>query len=104
MTTNKDYILREIAGQAFLIPTGKESEKLNGMIELTSTGAFIWKHADEAESCSEIISMMMEEYEVEEEVVKQDVLAFMTELALRGMISKVPDLTIKLPDGKLGKV
>ena len=46
MKTNSEFILREIAGEAVLIPTGEASQNLNGMIHLTETGAFIWKQVD----------------------------------------------------------
>ena len=38
MKTNSDFILREIAGDAVLIPTGKASQTMNGMIRLTPRG------------------------------------------------------------------
>ena len=61
MKTNKEYVLREIAGEPLLIPTGMASQKLNGMIRLTETAAFIWKQVDIASDLEEIVERMARE-------------------------------------------
>ena len=53
MKTNSEYMLREIAGESVLIPTGSASQKLNGMIRLTETAAFIWKRVDDSADLEE---------------------------------------------------
>ena len=40
MKTNKEYMLREIAGETVLVPTGSASQKLNGMIRLTESAGY----------------------------------------------------------------
>ena len=55
MKTNKEYVLREIAGEPLLIPTGMASQKLNGMIRLTETAAFIWKQVDTASDRKSVV-------------------------------------------------
>ena len=62
MKTNKDYMLREIAGESLLIPTGTASQKLNGMIRLTETAVFIWKQVDTAADLAEIVRRIREEW------------------------------------------
>lgn len=38
----KEFILREIAGECVLVPTGATSQEFNGMITISDTAKFIW--------------------------------------------------------------
>lgn len=91
MKTNSEYILREIAGETVLIPTGSASQKLNGMIRLTETAAFIWKQVETARDLSEIIQRIQEEFEVDEETARRDVRGFLYELYIRDMVRDIPE-------------
>ena len=92
MKTNKEYMLRDIAGEWVLIPTGLASQRLNGMIQLTDTAAFIWRQVDIAKNLQEIIMRVTEEFEVEEETAVQDVWGFLEELYIRDMVQEIPEL------------
>lgn len=91
MKTNELYILREIAGDSLLVPVGEAAQRLNGMIHLTETAAFIWNHIDTAQNLDEIITLMTQEYEVDEETARTDVYGFARELYMREMILEVPE-------------
>ena len=41
--TNEDYILREIAGETILVPTGASADHFNGMLTLNETSRFLWE-------------------------------------------------------------
>ena len=43
MIIDKQYILRQIAGDYVIIPTGKTTLEFNGMITVNEQGAFLWK-------------------------------------------------------------
>lgn len=92
MRTNENYILREIDEESILIPIGEASERLNGMIHLTPTAAFIWKEVDNSNSLEEIIQKLMGKYEVTEEIARRDVYGFLTELHKRNMVLEIPVL------------
>lgn len=91
MKTNELYILRDIAGDSLLVPVGEATQRLNGMIHMTETAAFIWNHIDEAKDLEEIVSMLTAEYEVDEETARADVFGFTRELYMREMILDVPE-------------
>ena len=42
ITKNPELILRTIAGESVLIPTGEMAARFNGMISLNGPAAFIW--------------------------------------------------------------
>lgn len=92
MKTNDEYMLREIAGEAMLIPTGSASQKLNGMIQLTESAAFIWKQVDSAADLEEIVARVQGEFDVDEETARRDIYGFLRELYIRDIVWEIPEL------------
>ena len=86
MRTNPDFILRQIAGENILVPCGEAAKKINGLINLNSTAAFIWKNLDEVKDLEELAARVREEFEVDEETAKRDVEGLTRELTMIGMV------------------
>ncbi|MBQ8619669.1 MAG: PqqD family protein [Clostridia bacterium] len=86
MRTNPDFILRQIAGENILVPCGEAAKRINGLINLNSTAAFIWKNLDETENLDALAAKVMEEFEVDEETAKRDVQGLTKELTMIGMV------------------
>ena len=80
MKIKREFVLREIAGDLLLVPTGKTALDLNGMLTLNEAGAEIWKMLPEVESEDEIVSRLLEEYDAEEAALREDVGAFLDKL------------------------
>ena len=51
----KEFILREIAGECVLVPTGATSQEFNGMITISDTAKFIWENIEKVDSLEEMI-------------------------------------------------
>lgn len=96
MKTNKEYMLREIAGETVLVPTGSASQKLNGMIQLTESVAYIWKQVDTAADLEEIVARVQDEYEVDEDTARRDIYGFLRELYVRGIVQDIPELELEM--------
>lgn len=86
MKINKDYVLRNIAGDNVIVPTGEAAQNFNGLITLNEVGSFIWKNVDNAKSKEEIVSLLLELYEVDEELARKDVYGFLNMLKLKGIL------------------
>lgn len=43
MRIAKEFILREIAGECVLVPTGATTQEFNGLITMSDTARFIWR-------------------------------------------------------------
>lgn len=86
MRIAKEFILREIAGECVLVPTGATTQEFNGLITMTDTAKFIWENLERAESLEEMIQMVCEVYEIDEETAKQDTIEFLTQLLQAGFI------------------
>ena len=80
MNIKKRLLKRQIAGDAFLVPVGKEIYDSNGLFFLTEVGEFIWDRLAEAGGTEDILRAILEEYDVEESVARQDVEAFFEKL------------------------
>lgn len=86
MKIKREFVLREIAGDILLVPTGKTALDLNGMLTMNSVGADIWKMLPEVESEDEIVSRILEEYEAEPEQVQHDVAEFLDKFRELGIL------------------
>lgn len=76
MKKNPDLIMRDIAGECVLIPTGEMAAKFNGMITLNASAKFIWEHMEEVSSCEELTALLLDAFEVDEETAARDVQGF----------------------------
>ena len=77
ITKNPDLILRNIAGETVLIPTGSFAGKFNGIINLNGPAAFIWEKMEEVSSREEMVQLILDRYEIDEETARKDVNGFL---------------------------
>lgn len=80
MRIEKEFILREIAGDYVIVPTGKTALEFNGLITVNELGAFIWGKLQQETSEEELVDSVLEEYEASEETVRNDVKEFLEKL------------------------
>ena len=77
MNLNKDFILRNIAGESILVTTGSATQDFNGMITLNEVATFILENIDECEREEVLVGKVLEEFEVDEETAKSDMEEFL---------------------------
>lgn len=80
MKIKKEFVTREVAGDWLLVPVGRTTVDLNGMITLNESGAFLWKQLPEAADEAALVETMLEEYEIDRETAAADVAAFLEKL------------------------
>lgn len=80
MQASKDYLLRTIAGETILIPSGAAAQKFNGLVTVNSIGAYIWDVLSRPTDLETLVSRITEEYEVDAETARRDAEAFLQEL------------------------
>ena len=73
MKISSDFVLREIAGEYIVIPTGEKALKLNGLITLNETGVFLWRLLQSGARKEELLSALTAEFDVEEEQARADI-------------------------------
>lgn len=80
MKLKKEFILREIAGEYILVPTGETTLNFNGLITVNELGAFIWNNIEKVNSEEDILKLILDEYEVEENIAREDLNEFLDKL------------------------
>lgn len=83
---NEDFILREIAGEYIIIPTGKAVSKVSGMITVSETSAFIWGLLDTPRTLEELIAKTIDTYEVPAARAQSDIQQLLAKLSVLGML------------------
>lgn len=86
MKIKLEFVLRDIAGDLLLVPAGKAALDLNGMLTLNEVGAEIWHMLPEVENEEELVSRLLDIYEVEEDVLRKDVDDFLAALRKLGIL------------------
>ena len=86
MKLSKDFIRRDICGEALLIPVGVKTKEFNGIFTLTETGGFIWDLIPDAETPEDIIDAVTKEFEIARETAQTDVCEFLNKLREYGAL------------------
>ncbi len=79
MKIKEGFLLRKIAGQNVVLPTGGDLD-LNMMITLNDTGAFLWEQLQEEADEAALVQALLKEYDVTEETAAKAVAAFAEKL------------------------
>lgn len=81
MKIKAGFELRELAGQSIVVATGDAAKDFNGMIRLNKVGAFIWKELADGTSEQALVKAVLDRYDVDEDVVKQDIKEVLNKLS-----------------------
>ncbi len=73
MKLKSDLILRCIAGEHVVIPIGDNVATFNGIISLNETAFYLWKKIQTQVSREELISSLLNEFEVDENQAGKDI-------------------------------
>ena len=85
MKLKDGFILRTVAGQTVVLPTGDELD-LNMMITLNDTGAFLWEQLQEETDEDKLVAALLGEYDVDEATARNAVKTFVAKLNENGFL------------------
>lgn len=72
------FVIRDVAGQFVAVAVGTDNAKFNGMVKLNKTGAFLMELLNtRSYSREELISAMLDRYEVEEACARENLEEFL---------------------------
>ena len=86
MKIKKGFVLRDVAGTAFVVAAGALSKSFQGLIKLNETGSVIWKELETGADESEIVEKLAAEYDAPKEIIEQDVKEFIAKLEKDGIL------------------
>lgn len=77
MKIKNGYVLKEMKGAlntvSIVVAVGEASKNLNGYLTLNETGLVVWNTLKKGATEEDVISALLNEYDVSYEVAKQDV-------------------------------
>lgn len=86
MKIKDGFLLRQVAGQSVVLPTGNEMD-LNMMITLNDTGAFLWEHLQTETDADALVAAVLREYDVDADTARRCVAAFVDKLEANGFLA-----------------
>lgn len=86
MKLKDGFILREVAGQIVVLPSGDELD-LNMMITLNEVGKFIWVLLEEETDEAAIVAAILKEYDVDKATADAAVAGFIKKLNEHGFLA-----------------
>ena len=86
MQVSKDYLLRTIAGETILIPSGAAAQKFNGLVTVNALGAFIWDVLQAPTDLEALVTHITDEYDVDADTARRDAEEFLSELRRIGAL------------------
>lgn len=80
--------MREVCGEKFLIAEGLQNIDFSKLISLNESSAYLWEaiNEDEEFSVDSLTQLLLKEYEVEENVARNDVEALVKSMLEAGVI------------------
>ena len=88
MKTKNDFVLRNIADENIAIPIGEGSDRLNGVITLSESGAFLWEKLQAEQTEETLLTALTDEYDVDTETAQKDIRAFLGKLRELGCLEE----------------
>ena len=86
MKIKKGLVLKEVAGNYIVVPTGGLVKEFNGVANLNSTSAFLWENCIDTVDKEKLVSLLIKEYDVKEEVAVKGVEKFIEMLKKEGFV------------------
>lgn len=86
MKIKTGFVLKEIAGNTVIFPVGEEAIKRKAIINVNKTGAFLWKELQQETTQEELISKVVHQYKIDQELAKTDVVNFINLLRTHELI------------------
>lgn len=83
------FVYREIAGEAILVPIRRSVADMESVYTLDSVAADIWKLIDGDRTLSDILDVLLSEYDVDAAVLSRDLDEFVEQLEAIGAIRVV---------------
>lgn len=86
MKIKEGYVIRKVMGNHVVIATGEQSKNFHGMVKLNNTAAKIWEYIANGLDEDGICAAMLEEYDVDEKLLREDIQKAVKTLIEQGFV------------------
>lgn len=76
MRLKEGFLLRNVAGEYVVIPTGNSMVDFKAMISLNESGAFLWEQLLTDKTEQQLTESFLNEYDVDEKTATEDIKEF----------------------------
>jgi Coenzyme PQQ synthesis protein D (PqqD) len=80
------HVTRKVAEETIVVPIRARAADLESIFVLNEVGAVVWERLDADRSVDELASAVADEFEVDEETARADVLRFLSALQDCGLV------------------
>lgn len=88
MKLKYDFTVREVVGEFVLIPMGADALAFSGMVTTNEVGAAVCQALREETTVDAILAQICDEFEVEPEEARADILEFLETLRKVGLLAE----------------
>lgn len=89
MRINEGFVLREICDEHIIIGTGIENIDFSRVISLNDSAAYLWNSVKDSDfTLEKMVSLLMEEYDVDEVTALADATALVHQWISVGVVSE----------------
>ena len=86
MKIKSGFILRTVAGNNVVVAIGEQSKNFNGVIKLNESGLVLWNKLSAGADKAELVSALLDEYDITADIAEKDVDRFVGVLRDAGAI------------------
>ena len=98
---SRAVVSRVVAGETLIVPVRGKVGDLASIYSFNETGSLIWRLLDAPRTVGEVVGAVAEEYQIDTEQVRQDVLRFLGEMRGVGLIEISQ---IKIPQARISQI
>lgn len=80
MRIKEGFLVRTIGTECVVAAVGEQSRHFNGIIRLNGTAKFLWEQMQQETSEEQLVTALVENYEISEEQAEADVKKFAAQL------------------------
>ena len=88
MRVNDSFILRTIADENLLIPTGTAALEVQGLISLSESGALLYQKLLSGSTAAELAALLTAEYDIDLETAQRDTADFLDQMRELGVLAE----------------
>lgn len=82
------FVLRQTLDEWVAVPCGQSALRMSGLVSMNETGAFLFSALQHEHSEESLISLLMENYDTDEETASQDVHNFVECLRKKNLLEE----------------
>ena len=88
MKIKDGFVLRKFGGKWLAVTVDDAADEKNVLVTLNETGAFVWELLQKESAYADVVSKLVENYEIDEAAAKQDLDRFLDACRTAGILDE----------------